>query len=192
MSLQPLPRRKNAFNLFREAAKLRSFDEFPLLRPEVDPQIYVSRNEVDQPFFVVCEKDAVIAQIGGKARVQFNESSVRHFDLSPGDYVYVPAGTPYRVLTSEAGEQIVYRARDAGRHGVVWFCDGCGAELDRMVWDSAAMPAQSGYQAASERHNADARRRACTTCGKAHAPVDMAPFRWSAVAEALMQDEDED
>ena len=42
-------RRKNSFNLFREASKLASFDEFPMLRPEVDPQLTLSSNSVDQP-----------------------------------------------------------------------------------------------------------------------------------------------
>src|SRR5689334_4342042 len=91
-------RRKNRFNLLREAAKLASFDEFPMLRPEVDPQLHLSHNEVDQPFYLVCEKDTVIAQFSGHSRIDLKEGSVRYFDLTAGDYVYVPGGIPHRIL----------------------------------------------------------------------------------------------
>ncbi len=187
---QPIKtRRKNAFNIFREAKALGSFDEFPLLRPEVDPQLHLSRNSVDQPFHVVCEKDMVIAQINGAARVVFASGAVRYFDLGPGDYVYVPAGHLHRVLTKEPGEQVRYKPREPGVEGIVWTCESCGNEIDRHSWQANAagspVPCQGQWQLASERHNAEPQRRHCTACGTDNPPVDLTAFRWAAVVDAI-------
>lgn len=184
-------RRKNAFNLFREAQKLASFDEFPMLRPEIDPQLHLSRNEVDQPFHLICQKDTVVAQVSGSARVMFSDGPVRYFDLQPGDFVYVPGGVAHRILTTDAGEQFRYKAREPGLEGAVWYCDNCGEEFDRHIWDANAKSSQSGYQFACERHNTEEERRRCSVCGTTHDLVDLAPFRWKTVADALSLDEDE-
>lgn len=183
-------RRKNSFNIFREASKLESFDEFPMLRPEVDPQLTLSNNSVDQPFFLVCEKDSVIAQASGKAQVIFHDGPVRYFDLVPGDFVYVPGGTAHRVLTREPGNQLRYKAREAGSEAVVWYCDNCSAEVDRHSWSAGEHASQAGYLTACERHNGETARRTCSQCGHSHSAVDLAAFRWRAIAEALAQDDD--
>ena len=190
--VQPVrTRRKNRFNFLKEAPSLESFDEYPMLRPEVDPQVHVSRNSVDQPFYLVCEKDTVLAQFSGAARVDFQQGAVRWFDLVPGDYVYVPGGVPHRVLVTEPGEQIRYKASQPGAESVVWYCDSCEAELDRHDFDAQAAPAQAGWLAGADRHNAEDARRTCRACGAAHPPIDLAPFRWAAIVDALTASEDD-
>lgn len=189
MNARVSTRRKNAFNLFREVGKLSSFDEFPMLRPEIDPQVHLSRNTVDQPFHLLCEKDTVLAQFSGRTRLVFRDGAVRYFDLDPGDYVYVPAGRAHRVLTLEAGAVLRYKAARPGAEAAVWYCETCGEELDRHVFDADAGPVQAGYQFAAERHNAEPERRFCAACGAVHDPIDLSPFRWSAVAEALVADD---
>lgn len=183
-------RRKNMFNLHREAEKMSSFDEFPMLRPEVDPQLHLSRNEVDQPFHLICEKDTVLAQMSGRARVEFIDGPVRYFDMVPGDFVYVPGGSLHRVKTVDAGTQMRYKANDPGAETVLWMCSDCGAELHRLEWDASASPAQAGYQSACEQFNADATLRQCKACGHEHPAVDLSPFRWAAIAEKLSEPEE--
>ncbi|PTQ92998.1 3-hydroxyanthranilate 3,4-dioxygenase [Paraburkholderia sp. GV068] len=185
-------RRKNAFNLLREAEKLMSFDEFPLLRSDVDPQLHASRNEIDQPFHVVCAKDCVVVQISGKARITFAAGAVRYFDLEPGDHIYVPAGSVHRILTVEKGIQIRYKARDPGHERVMWLCDSCGHHVGHHEFDATSAPAQAGYHAAVESYNSDPKNRTCEACGHEHAPFDLSAVRWDQVAQMLLErDEDE-
>lgn len=178
-------RRKNTLNVFREAAKLGSFDEFPVLRPEVDPQLHVSRNAVNQPFYLCCEKDSVIALVSGRATVQFAAGAVRFFELEPGDFVYVPGGVAHRLRVEEAGIQLRYKARDAGLEAVAWYCANCSNEVHQHAWDTSGTLPQEGYQSACEQFNRDVERRTCPVCGEVHDPVDLQPYRWRAVADAL-------
>ena len=122
-------RRKNNFNLLREARKLGSFDDFPLLRSEVDPQLHASVNSVDQPFYLTGQKDMVPAQISGRARVLFTEGTARFFDLAPGEFAYIPAGAEHRVLTTESGIQVRYKARLPGSESVSLRCANCATTL---------------------------------------------------------------
>ncbi len=192
MSAAIRTRRKNMFNVLREAQRLQSFDEFPMLRPEVDPQVHASRNSVDQPFLLACEKDCVLAQISGGSRVEFPEGSIRHFEMGPGDFVYVPGGAAHRVLTTDPGVQIRYKARVPGQEAVLWLCEKCGAELDRYDMAPGEVPAQQGYEEATRRFNAEPARRRCSACGHEHAELDLAPFRWAAVAAHLMAPEEDE
>lgn len=190
MSAPVRTRRKNAFNLFREAEKLSSFDEFPMLRPEVDPQLHLSRNSVDQPFHLVCEKDTVIGQFSGNSRVEFVDGPVRYFDLAPGEFSYVPAGTAHRVMTVSPGVMLRYKANDPGKETVLWLCGDCGGELERYELNASEIPVQQGYQAACEQFNAREAGRNCGACGSLHASVDLSPFRWQAVADKLRETDD--
>src|SRR5213076_2536198 len=140
-------RRKNALNLIKDESKFSNFDEFPVLKEEVDPQLHVSLNKVDQPFYLICQKDCTLAALTGKARVHFHDSSIRYYDFEPGDYVYVPAGTPHRISPVEAGLHMRYKARKAGLEAVAWYCDKCGHELYRHTWDTAKQVPQAGYLA---------------------------------------------
>lgn len=178
-------RRKNALNLFRDKSKYRNYDEFPVLREEVDPQLHVSRNTVNQPFYLICEKDTVLAALSGKAKVRFHDASVNYFDLEPGDFVYVPGGIPHRIECAEDSLHLRYKARISGLEAVVWFCEYCGYELDRHSWDNAKQPPQAGYLAGTKRFNTDAKRRVCAHCGEEHPPLDLDAFRWEDVTDSL-------
>ena len=184
-------RRKNAFNLYREAESMASFDEFPMLRPEVDPQIHLSRNEVSQPFHLLCEKDTVIAQLSGRSRLEFTNGPVRYFDLEPGDFAYVPGGAIHRLTTVSSGTMLRYKARQPGTEKVLWFCDNCGKEVAHHEWNATEIPVQRGYLTACNAYNTDQNRRRCSACGTVHAPLDLSPFRWDAIIEKLAEtDED--
>ena len=184
-------RRKNAFNLYREAENMASFDEFPMLRPEVDPQIHLSRNEVSQPFHLSCEKDTVIVQLSGRSRLEFTNGSVRYFDLEPGDFAYVPGGAIHRLTMVSSGAMLRYKAREPGAEKVLWFCDHCGKEVARHEWNATEIPPQQGYLTACNAYNTDENRRRCPACGTVHAPLDLSPFRWEAIVEKLAEtDED--
>lgn len=178
-------RRKNALNLIRDRAKFSNFDEYPVLKEDVDPQLHVSVNSVDQPFFVIFQKDTLLAALSGSAQVQFKGASVHYFDLGPGDHVYVPAGIPHRIVGGKNALHLRYKARQPGLEAVAWYCEHCGEELDRYTWDTARQVAQAGYQAAATRFNASPERRRCSSCGHEHPVIDLSPFRWDAVARSL-------
>jgi 3-hydroxyanthranilate 3,4-dioxygenase len=78
-----------------------------------------------------------------------------------------------------------YKAREAGLEGVAWYCESCGAELFRHVFDTATTYPQEGYLAACELFNADAGRRTCGGCAAAHPSVDVEAYRWPQLAEQL-------
>ncbi|SOE06305.1 3-hydroxyanthranilate 3,4-dioxygenase [Variovorax sp. YR752] len=178
-------RRKNALNLIKDKSKFSNFDEYPVLKEDVDPQLHISRNGVDQPFFLVCQKDCTIAALTGKARVHFHDASVRYYDLLPGDHVYVPAGMPHRITAIEPGVHIRYKAREAGLEAVAWYCGNCDHEIDRYTWDTAKQVPQAGYLAGAERFNGTSERRICKSCGNEHSPLDLSPFRWADIAGTL-------
>jgi 3-hydroxyanthranilate 3,4-dioxygenase len=171
-------RRKNQLNLFREKAKYHDYDEAPLLKEDVDPQLHASLNTVDQPFYLICEKDTVLAAVSGSAKVVFRDASIRYFELGPGDHVYVPGGIPHRIECSQESLHLRYKARVSGLEAIAWFCESCGNEVDRYTWDNAKQSPQAGYRIGSNRFNADASRRVCSHCGVAHAPLDLTRFRW--------------
>lgn len=179
-------RRKNKFNYLKEAERLASFDEFPMLRPDVDPQLHVSYNTVDQPFHLICQKDCVIAQPTGNSRIEFTSGPVRHFDTEPGDYVYIPAGYPHRIRTTQDGILLRYKARDPGGEAVIWVCQSCGEELGRHEINVEVLPVQSGYAEACEAYNANPAARTCPSCGAEHSQIDLSPFRWRAVSDAIV------
>ena len=90
--------RKNRFSTFEEAAARGAYDEFPMLEIGIDPQLHLSRNAIAQPFFLICEQDTMIAQLSGAARIEFRHAAVNYFDAEIGDFVYVPGGTPHRIV----------------------------------------------------------------------------------------------
>lgn len=178
-------RRKRQFLIFREIGKLGPFDEFPMLSPEIDPQVHLSRNDRSQPFFLICEKDSVLAQMTGRGRVEFRDTSLSEAITEPGAFVYIPGGTPHRIHIDEPSVQYRYKARDSGLEAVLWACPACDREVHRRVWDTAETLPQEGYLAACEEFNADPGLRACQGCGAEHPPVDLAPYRWALVAHTI-------
>ena len=180
--------RKDRFMAFDEAAKRGPFDEFPMFPPGIDPQIHVSRNDRAQPFHLICEHDTVLVNMSGEGRVEFPVGPARYHTLVPGDFVYVPGGTPHRILPDGECVQLRYRAEHPGLEAVAWFCESCGTEIARDVWDSESELPQEGYLRACGAFNADAARRTCDDCGHVHPEIGLGQFRWESVAAEVRDD----
>lgn len=177
-------RRKKTFIIPREAGQLGPYDERPMLPDDVHMQVYLSRNDRPQPFFLICEKDTVLAVFSGTGNVEFRGTSVNAYALEPGDHVYVPAGTPTRLVPTTESVILRYKAREPGLEGVAWYCDACHGELARRVFDTRVTHAQAGYLDGVRWFNADAQRRSCR-CGWQHPAVDLSPYRWEQLAADL-------
>jgi 3-hydroxyanthranilate 3,4-dioxygenase len=180
--------RKKTFQTFREARKLGPYDERPMLPDEIDVQLHLSRNDRPQPFFLICGKDTLIARMSGRGRVEFKGTDVGAFALEPGDYVYVPAGAPHRLVPEGECVDLRYKAQNAGLEGVAWYCPECEREIHREVWDTSETITQEAYSTACERFNADPKLRACRACGAMHPPLDLFGFNWRAIAEEIRAD----
>jgi hypothetical protein len=177
--------RKRMLNGFKAAAEVGPYDEFPVLVPGIDPQVYLSRNDRPQPFYLICEKDSLLAQMAGTGRLLMKYSSVLWEPMQPGDFVYIPAGTPHRYVPTTESLQTRYKAEPAGLEGVAWFCDACGAELAREEWDTAERFSQDAYWAACQSFNASVDRRTCPGCGAVHPEIDLSGLRWQEIAAQL-------
>lgn len=180
----PLPRKKT-FVVFREAKKLGPYDERPMLPGDVQLQIHMSRNDHRQPFFLICEKDTVLAVFAGTGIVELEGSSVRRFPLEPGDHVFVPGGTPTRLDPASESVIMRYKARDAGLEAVAWYCESCGEELYRHVFDTALLHPQEGYAAGCRAFNAAEALRRCDVCACVHPPIELGPYRWDELGQQL-------
>lgn len=178
--------RRRMLHTFKAAQEVGEYDEVPVLPTKVDPQLFMSRDSVPQPFHLICGKDTALVQMTGTAQLFFKDSSVNRFMMTPGDHVYVPAGTPHRVVPSEESVQLRYKARAAGLEGVAWYCPGCDAELHRVEWDTAATVSQQAYHDACVAFNEDETLRRCPGCGAQHPRIEMEPFTgWQPLAERL-------
>jgi hypothetical protein len=170
---------------FDNASERGPYDDYPVLAAGIDPQICLSRNNRPQPFYLVCQKDCVLVQMAGKAAIQFKGSSVNYFDAVPGDHIYVPAGTPHRIVPIEDSIHYRIKAEQCGLEAVAWYCDHCGAELWVFTWDTAVTLPQEGYLIACDQFNANIEKRRCKSCGHDHVSIDLAGFRWREVATEL-------
>lgn len=170
---------------FADAAEWGEYDEVPVLPEETDPQVYVSRNTKPQPFYLVCEKDSLVVFMTGEGEVLLKHPDVRRFRFSAGDYVYVPARTPHRILPSK--ESIVHRfkARVAGAEAVTWYCEHCDAPLSSHTWKTDSTGIHQAYLQATEAFNASTDARTCKSCGQVHPVVDVSGNRWRQLAEEL-------
>lgn len=178
--------RRRMLNGLKAAQELDNYAEAPVMPTHVDPQIHVSRNTVPQPFYLVCEKDTVLAQMSGSGVLQLKNSSVNYFSLDVGDHVYVPAGTPHRIVPSEESVMLRYKPLHAGLEGVAWYCPGCGEELHRTEWDTADTVSQQAYYDACSTFNQDESQRTCTDCGSVHPTIELSDFAsWLPLAEKL-------
>ncbi|MBV9325764.1 MAG: hypothetical protein JO352_18495 [Chloroflexi bacterium] len=177
--------RKRMLNGFKTAAEVGPYDEFPVLVPGIDPQVYMSRNDRPQPFYLICEKDSLLVQMAGTGKLLMKYSSVLWEPMQPGDFVYIPAGTPHRYVPATESLQTRYKADPAGLEGAAWFCDGCGTEISREEWDTAERLSQEGYWQACERFNADVDRRRCPGCGEIQPEIDLSGLRWQEIAAQL-------
>jgi len=178
-------RRKKTFGVHREAGKLGPYDERPMLPDNIQTQVFLSRNDRPQPFYLVCEKDTLLAVFSGTGRVYLQEVNVLYYDLEPADHVYVPAGTPTRIVPTTELVVMRYKARDAGLEAVAWYCEGCRTELFRHLFDTATTYPQEGYLAGCRAFNDDEARRRCQSCDTVQPLVDLAPWRWEELAAEL-------
>jgi len=177
--------RKKTFQTWREAAKLGPYDEMPMLPDDKQVQVHLSKNDRPQPFYLICGKDSLLTLMSGAAKVEFKGTAVDHFALTPGSFVYVPAGAPHRIIPTETSVMMRYKQMRAGLEGVAWYCDDCDAEIHREVWDTAATMSQAKYQEVSAHFAADASLRTCRRCGSSHPAPDLEGFRWSEVARDI-------
>lgn len=178
---------KKSFHLYKEAKRLGSYDEYPMVPAETDMQLHLSRNTEPQPFYLICDGDTVHTQMSGKGSIQFNSDTVKRYPLARGDVIYIPAGTPHRFIPTE--ESIVMRAKAQfpKLEGVAWCCERCGAEVQRHVWNAREKLCQEGYLEACTAFNADEAARRCPSCGEAHETVDIGWNRWAKLAGELRE-----
>jgi 3-hydroxyanthranilate 3,4-dioxygenase len=180
-------RRKNRFETYKEAAERSSYDEFPMLELGIDPQLHLSRNQVAQPFFLICEQDCIIAQMSGAARVEFRQSPANYFNLALGDFVYVPGGTPHRIVPQSESIHLRYKAARPGLEAVAWYGDG-PEETGRVTWNCDEELPQEAYLRACRAFNADPAMRRLRS-GESLPPIDLTPFRWEEVAREVKEAE---
>jgi len=181
--------RKKTFHVFKEANKTGPYDERPMLPDAIDIQVFMSRNDHPQPFHLICEKDTLICQISGKGRVEFKDTCINHYPLAAGDYIYVPAGAPHRLVPDGENVTVRYKAQNAGLEGVAWFCDKCSNELFREVWDTEETVSHESYLRLTKKFSNDSELRTCDECGDVHEPVDLGPYRWESVAKEIREEQ---
>jgi mannose-6-phosphate isomerase-like protein (cupin superfamily) len=175
--------RRRMLHSLKAGADLRDYEDAAVLPLETDPQIYLSRNSLPQPFHLICEKDTVISQLSGSADVHLRDSSVNRFRMDVGDHVYIPAGTPHQIVPIQPGVTLRYLPLEAGRLGAAWYCSGCAAEVQRYEFEhDNEVPLISTYAAAASRFSADIQARTCGKCGVVHPEIDLARYGWNAAA----------
>jgi hypothetical protein len=175
--------RKRMLNTFKEARNAGTYGEYPVLSEGVDPQMFLSRNDRQQPFFLTCEKDTLLIQMSGASTIEFLNSSVNFFRAVPGDFVYVPGGTPHRVIPDNQGVQYRVKANNGGLEAVSFHCPSCSNELMQETWDTAAELSQEAYLRSVTIFNE--RSRTCASCGAVHPIIDLTGYRWREIAEEL-------
>jgi len=175
------------FFTFKEAGSSGPYDERPILPSTLDLQMQLSRNDRTQPFFLICEHDTVLATLSGRGRVEYKHAPVLWHDYETGDFLYVPAGTPHRIVPEEESIQYRYKLPESELEGVAWYCDGCGKELSRRIWEMADELSQEAYLRVCSEFNGDAGQRTCAACNAVHPSIDLAPYRWTEVARNIRQ-----
>jgi 3-hydroxyanthranilate 3,4-dioxygenase len=173
---------------FAEAAKAGAYDERPMLPDSLDLQIHLSKNAVAQPFYLICEHDSVLFALSGSGHVEYKDASVLSHSYGIGDHLYVPAGVPHRIVPTSETIQYRYKLPESELEAVAWYCENCGNELYREVWELKEELPQEAYARISGAFNADAKRRTCSQCGNVHPTIDLTLFRWQEVAR-LLRDE---
>ena len=164
--------RSTIADLFSVAQKAGPYGDLPATPVGLDPQIYASRNEGTQPFFLTFERDSLVVTMSGEGFVEFRDSNVLHFRVTPGDFVYVPAGTPHRIRAERPMVQLRYKALDPGREVVAWHCPECSTELWHREFDATSEIPQRVHLEAAEEFNANEALRRCTKCTTIHPVVE--------------------
>lgn len=180
--------RQNLFNIFEESDNAGPYDERPLLPDDVDLQLHLSKNDRPQPFFLICEEDTVLAVMRGDGTVEFKDAPVLHHKYEVGDFIYVPAGTPHRIVPKTESIHYRYKAPEPGLEAVAWYCRKCGGEVSREDWDTAEELSQEAYLRLCKAFNADKERRTCGSCGTVHPKLRLTGIRWAEIAEEIRTD----
>ena len=164
--------RKKTFNVFREAAKAAPGEALAMLPETIDTQVELSRSSRAQPWFLLFDRDTLLAQASGRGTVSFGCGPLRWQAIKPGDFVYVPAGMPHRYAPDSESVQLRYRPMTPGVEGVAWYCS-CGAEIHREEWDAGEALSTAACRAAAEKFNAQDTLRRCARCGTTHPLLDL-------------------
>jgi 3-hydroxyanthranilate 3,4-dioxygenase len=177
--------RKKTFQVLREAGKVGAYDEMPMLPDDIQIQLHLSRNDRAQPFHLICAKDTLLVLLSGAGTVEFRGTAIERFVLKPGDFVYVPAGAPHRIVPAAESVMLRYKPQHPGLEGIAWYCATCDTEIYREVWDTAKASSQEMYQQISSRFAADSSLRTCRGCGSTRRPPDLTGLRWTEVAREI-------
>lgn len=180
--------RNHAVRSFAAAADAGPYDERPMLPETLDLQIHLSRNDRPQPFFLICQHDTVLFALSGEGHVEYKNAAVLRHSYAIGDHLYVPAGVPHRIVPKTESIEYRYKLPESELEGVAWYCESCGQELYREVWEIPAELPQEAYLRISRAFNDDHDRRTCGACGTLHPVIDLAPYRWMEVARELSAD----
>ena len=170
---------------FAAAASAGPYDERPMLPETLDLQIFLSKNDRTQPFFLICQHDTVLFALSGEGHVDYKDAAVLRHSYEVGDHLYVPAGVPHRIVPKSETIQYRYKLAESELEGIAWYCEHCGHELHREIWEIAAELPQAAYLRITQAFNADATRRTCASCGAVHPTIDLASYRWANIAEDL-------
>jgi 3-hydroxyanthranilate 3,4-dioxygenase len=152
-----------------------------MLPDTLDLQLHLSKNDRRQPFFLICQHDTVLFALSGAGHVEYKDASVLRHAYEVGDHLYVPAGVPHRIAPTAETIQYRYKLPESELEGVAWYCEECGHELYREIWEIAAEIPQAAYLRISQGFNADPSRRTCKSCGTVHPTIDLAPYRWTQI-----------
>ncbi|MDP4511792.1 cupin domain-containing protein [Nonomuraea turcica] len=170
-------------NVFDLAHEIGSWDERLVAPPFADPQVYMSRGASPQPFFLICEKDTLVMQCTGTADAELRYASMRNTRLEVGDLLYVPAGTPCRIVPREEAIHLRFKAINPGLEAVAWFCPSCDTEVWRYGFDAGSTPVQQGYMDGCQAFNAEVERRTCASCRAVHPHVDITRIDWARTSQ---------
>lgn len=173
---------------FAEAANAGPYDERPMLPDSLDLQIHLSKNAVPQPFHLICQHDTVLFALSGSGQVEYKDASVLRHSYTVGDHLYVPAGVPHRIVPTSETIQYRYKLPESELEAIAWYCQSCGHELYREVWELKHELAQEAYSRIARAFSADRQRRTCARCGSVHPEIDLGPFRWEDVARLLREE----
>ena len=171
---------------FKVGQEIGNYADIPVLPLDVDPQVTLSRNWIEQPFYQIFAEDSVLAAMSGVSVIRMRETSVNSLRLGVGDHAYIPAGTPHRIEPLEETVLLRYLAGDAGLEAASWFCENCGTELHRLEWqhDHDAEAARV-YAKACATFNAHLDARTCDCCGTVTAPSDLDALGWTDYLDNL-------
>ena len=175
--------RRRMLDAYKVGAQVGNYADLAVLPLDVDPQITLSRNWIQQPFYQIFAEDTVLAVMSGESLIRMQLSSVNTLRLQIGDHAYIPAGTPHRIEPVTESVMLRYIAGDAGLEAAAWFCETCGDELYRLEWqhDHDAEAARI-YAAASARFNATTDARTCRRCGTVAGEIDLDALGWGEPA----------